>query len=518
MHEQVDALARRVAADEFWLEGWLACRRILRFEQKKAEGHADDRIVSLESALRPAGLEQQILAVLQATDWSMDLELGSVSPTATSAYERRAEAAKELGAAVANDTALVDRLIAVMHQGGVWAYPLGQGLAQGSVNAEDLWRCLLAGFKLLPATELDPSVLKGFLSELDKGDRALASKLLDLAWQDTSLAESLVELQLGVSLDAQALNRLHAAWAAGTVSAIQLTSIGHASKSVDPQALRAFLIAIATDQPGTHVALKILSMRVWSTQPDHELLHPALLDAARHLLSRVRLDRSQFTFNSGYELSDLIRRTLQGADGEVAAQQFARQLVSDLFANRVCAFDHTDLIRALLEVHPIAVLDAWFDTAGLDSNEAARLLQRDTHLNGPPTDVVSADKVLQWCNKRPTERFQLAASFVPFCAPSESAHDRPRWSTQAKQLLIHAPDKNAVLERLADQFFPSSWSGSRATIIERNATLLDLVGQIVPAELTPGLAALRQRLAKEIEEEHAFESRRQRGRDERFEW
>jgi hypothetical protein len=517
MHEEVDALARRIAADGFWLEGWVACSRILRYDQNKAQRDIYDRLVRLESALRPAGLEQQVLAVLRATAWNMDLELTSASHHAVNSYERRAEAAKELGAAVAKDASTIDRLTNDMHKGGAGAYALGQGLAQGSTDGEDVWQRLLAGFKARPVAERDPRVLIGFLSELAAGDRALASKLLDLAWQDTSLSESLVDLQLGISLDTQGLNRLQAARATGTVSTAQLKSIGHASKSVDPQELRDFLVAIADDQPGTHVALNILSTRVWGPQTDGEQQHPALLDAARHLLGRLTLDRSRFTLNSDYELSGLIRLMLPGADGELAAQQFARQLVTDLLADRVYAFEHTDLVRSLLEVHPVAVLDAWFDAAGHDGDSAARLLQSAKHHDGHPTDVIPADKILQWCKKGPAERFLAAASFVPFCAPNESAEDGPRWSVQAQQLLIHAPDKDATLDRFVDQFSPSSWSGSRATIIERNATLLDQVGEIVPAELTPGLAALRRRLTNEIKEEHAFESRIQRGRDERFE-
>lgn len=516
MHEQVDALARRVAADGFWLEGWAACRRILRYDQNKAEGDVHARLVRLESALRPAGLEQQVSAVLRATGWNMEPDSDSPSPDAGGSYQRRAEAAKELGAALANEAALIDQLNDDLYRGGVAAYALGQGLAQSSADADHLWQRLLMGFKTRPKAERDPRVLIGFLSELAAGDRALATKLLDLAWQDTSLSEILVELQLGMSLDDQGLNRLQAAWAAGTISTVQLKSIGHASKSLDPVALRDFLIAISNDQLGTHVALSILSARVWSPERDCEQQQPALVDAARHLLSRLTLDRSQFTEDSDYELRDLIRRMLPSPDGESAAQQFARQLVSDLLADRVYAFEHTDLMRALLEIHPVSVLDAWFDVA-VDDGAAARLLQADKHHGVSPTDVIPANKVLQWCEKRPAERFLLAASFVPFCEPSETAEDGPRWSTQAQQLLIHAKDKDAVLARLADQFSPSSWSGSRATIIERNATLLGQVGQIVPAELTPGLSALRQRLAKEVEGEHAFETRTQRGRDERFE-
>lgn len=517
MYEEVDALARRIAADGFWPEGWTACRRILRYDQKKTDGDVYDRLVRLEAALRPTGLEQKVLAVLRARDWNLDFECEGPSLQTANLYERRAEAAKDLGVVIANDAVQLDRLNDEMHKGGVGAYPLGEGLAMGSTDLEALWQRLLAGFKALPAADRDSRALTGFLSELARSNRALASKLLDLAWQDASLSESLVELQLGIPLDARGLHQLQAARASGTISTVQLRAIGHASKAAPPEALRDFLIAIADDSVGTHTALNILSTRIWGPTAEDEHQDPAVLDAARQLFSRLTLDRSQHLQSSDYELSDLIRRTLPGAGGQAAAQQFSQQLVRDLLEDRVYAFEHTDLMRALLEVHPVAVLDAWFEAAGQDGDAAARLLQSDKHHTGQPTDIVPADKVLEWCNKEPLSRYAMAASFVPFAAPTESSDDGHRWSTQAQQLLIHAPDKDVVLERLTEQFTPSSWSGSRATIMERNAGLLDQVSEIVPCDKTPALAGLKRRLAEEIEAEHAYESRMNRNRYERFE-
>lgn len=517
MYEEVDALARSIAADGFWLEGWTACRQILRHDQRKTECEVYDRLLRLEAALRPAGLEQQVLAALRATDWNQDLEPGGLSLHAANSYERRADAAQNLGAAIANDATQIERLNGEIHKGGVGAYALGEGLAMGSTDQEGLWQRLLDGFKALPVADRDSRALTGFLSVMATSDRALSAKLLNLAWQDPSLSDCLVEMQLAIPLDATGLHQLQAARAAGTISTVQLKAIGHATKAVDSESLRDFLMAIADDSVGTHTALNILSTRVWSAALDGGQQDDALLEAARHLFCRLTLDRSRRMQNSDFELADLVRRMLPGACGEAAAQQFARQLVSDFFDDRAHAREHTDLVRALLEVHPVAVLNAWFEAAGQDRDKAARLLQEGGHFHGPPTDVVPADKVLEWCDEEPVGRYPMAASFVPFAASTESSDDFLSWSSQAKQLLINAPDKDAVLERFAERFRPCSWSGSRATIIERNTRLLDQVGEILPSDQTPALSLLKRQLAKEIEGEHASESRMGRARDERFE-
>jgi hypothetical protein len=110
----------------------------------------------------------------------------------------------------------------------------------------------------------------------------------------------------------------------------------------------------------------------------------------------------------------------------------------------------------------------------------------------------------------------LAASFVSF-SNRRQAGEPLTWTDQAVTLLEHAPDRRCVLETFAQRFMPMSWSGSRASIMEANAELLDSLDPIVVSDLQPFIAEMRRALLHQVSQERVWEAQRERTENERFE-
>jgi hypothetical protein len=74
-----------------------------------------------------------------------------------------------------------------------------------------------------------------------------------------------------------------------------------------------------------------------------------------------------------------------------------------------------------------------------------------------------------------------------------------------------------VLTVFVERFRPTSWSGSRAALLEANARLLDTLEAEVRGELVPFVVKAKDQLAREIASERQWETERDQDRDERFE-
>jgi hypothetical protein len=131
-------------------------------------------------------------------------------------------------------------------------------------------------------------------------------------------------------------------------------------------------------------------------------------------------------------------------------------------------------------------------------------------------DVISNDALLTWCAQHPASRYALAAGLVQFAVRAADGEGLA-WSEQARLLLKHAPDCKPVLAAFIDRFSPTSWSGSRAVLIEGNARLLDALNGLVPSSVMSFVEQNRRRLGNVIEEERKQELSHARISDERFE-
>lgn len=91
------------------------------------------------------------------------------------------------------------------------------------------------------------------------------------------------------------------------------------------------------------------------------------------------------------------------------------------------------------------------------------------------------------------------------------------WTPLAMEMLKRSPDPVAVLETFVRRFPPTSWSGSRAAIIESRFGLLDRLDELKNASLASYVKRIRAQLVDDIARTRKWENEHDSARDERFE-
>ena len=439
----------------------------------------------------------------------MDLDGEPISAT-----ERLEAIVRDLGATVATDDEVFAELLPDILSGGYRAWTFGRGLASASPDLRATWARLAEGLELIDTEQRNVQVLRGFLAELWENDRALAQDLLDSALDQPALVEFIPVLHSAVSIDARGVERLKRALSAGKVPVwlYRNLAFGRTTDHLEGGVLKDLVLQIADQPNGFDVALEILFMRLYSdhsAQREHE---PKLFEAGRELLRSV-------TFRKGsqredYHLAGVVKTSLAAPDTGPVAAEIAVRLRQAVAARETYPWYNEDMLTALLEVQPRAVLDALFEGNDRDQQVGIDLFLGDCRVN--PADAISCETLIAWCEGDRERRYHLAASIITF-AHRPQASGPQVWSEQAKALLSSAPDPRIVLAVVIERFQPMNWSGSRAAQMETNALLLDSLESIFPSDLMPFLTEARAKFAEEVAKVRQWETKHDRVREERFE-
>lgn len=515
MYDELEALALRFAADDFWRDGWAACRQTMRFDRDRLTPDGSSRLTALEGQLRPTNLAERVRA-LALSDKSGGLDVEDVDDNITSALERREVIARDLGADVAVDDAVFTELLPDIMRGGSRAWAFGRGLAHASGDRRATWARLVEGMDQIPPEQRSVQVQRGFLNELWKQDQDLAQDLLDAALHQPALVVFLPVLHSAARLDVRGVERLKRGLESGQVPVEMYgnLALGGATNGLPGQSLSELLLLIAGKPDGFEVAVEILAMRFHSDRSAQREHEPELCEAGRQLLHLVRFKKGNHRDDD--ELARIARACLAGPEAEPLAAEIAGRLRHAVATYETNAFANDDLLRALLAVQPMAVLDALFEGNEREKRASVRLFDHMHRHQRNPRHELSPEQLLAWCDRKPGTRYVLAASIVTLARRSEE--NAPlEWSEQAKALIVHGPDPRAVLAVYVQRFRPTIWSGSRAALIEANARLLDTLGPDISAELLPFVTEAKERLAIEIAAARRSEAEEDRERDERFE-
>ena len=518
MHSSLESLSNSFSADGFWREGWVACRQTLNFDRDHLKPDVASRLSALETNLRPSNLQERVRAVVLSNNWSpgIDLEDIEVDGDVTSGIERLEKIARELGTSVATDDAVFTELLPELLRGGNRVVAFGRGLAAASPDLRATWARLVDGLEQIAPEQRNVQVLRGFLAVLWEQDKDLAQTLLDSALDQPAMRALLPELHTAVELDERGVERLKQVLRAGQVSVWMFRNLAY-GRSTDRLAggvLKDLLLLIADQSDGLDVALEILFMRLCSdrsTQRDHG---PELIEVGRELLRRITFRKDDQ--RRDHELEGVVKACLTGPDASPIAAEVATRLRQAVAAHETYSFHNDNLLKALLELQPVAVLDALFAGEEKDQRVGVSVFECMGDHRGNPADAISCEALIAWCEGDCERRYPLAASIITFARRPDASGSQV-WSEQAKALLAGAPDSKTVLAVLIKQFRPMSWSGSRAALMEANARLLDSLESHVPSGVMPFVTEAKAQLAQEVARERQWETEHDRARDERFE-
>jgi hypothetical protein len=511
--DELEATARAIAEQGFWLEGWAAIKQTIRYDAERMAPKLAGRLFALEQELRPDGLLQTARAYLLSSlrDASDIVDDDSLEDGrgAASARSRAGEITETLGYDTAAKPEVLEALLPelVSHHVGSRVPAFGKGLAAGASDLMALWQQLVAAFALAPEQERSPNVLRGFLRGAVEREPTMVAGILDNAVGDPLLGPWFPVLQTAVEIGECGAARLEAALQLSLAPAwtYEYVMYGRGSDSIPPASLRRIVLAIADLPDGYAVAVEVLAMHLASVRRSGGCVADEVTECGRELLSRWSGERHSNL--ADYHLAELASGCCAGPEAVPDVVRMCRHLAAALNEHHV---DAGELTSRLFGLHPTIALDQFFGETISD----ARVIAGWRHIvrRGNPLDNLPIETLLEWARVKPSTRFTtLAAVITPFRDDDKEA--APAWTPAAMQLLRHAPDRVAALAELSSALVPWSWSGSRADILERRRSLL--CAFLTDAD--PNVASWSRQRDYELEQLIQRERRRDQREDEGFE-
>jgi hypothetical protein len=322
-----------------------------------------------------------------------------------------------------------------------------------------------------------------------------------------------------VEIDERALERLHRALELGkaSITAYFNLAYGRVSDNVPGPEFRDLVLAIALKAGGWPIGLEMISMRLHSDGSAKRKPLPEVREAGRLLLAAFEIHgKDNRTTREDHELGVVARVSLAGEEGASVAKALCRKLMLAAENHDVSGYDYDDLMKGLLEVHPITILDELFSGNAKSQRVSVRLLNNFLRFHKNVLGSLPDDIVITWCDRDPTVRYPLAASVVLlFKRPKDG--EPHEWTPLAGRLLQKAPDPRLVLNEIVHRLRPTSWSGSLATKLEGRLKLLNsMPGGGIPI-LAASMAEAKRNLQASIDAERQSEREEDRTQSNRFE-
>ena len=498
---ELDGAVREIAAENFWPEGWIAVRSTIRFEADKVSAVGLEQLHSLEQFLRPRDLLQKVRAYVFSQSWDLDVVDGETDETVEGGSSQGvAEIARQLGREAVADPAALDVLLPELMRGDVqqgWFF--GEGLAENASQLAGLWPKLVGVLSVVPETERNVQVLRGFLYASATRNHELAEAWLDAAVTDPTVGYWFPVLQTAVEIGEKGAARLEASLQHGRapIWIYDQLAFGCVASSIPPDALRRLMLGFAQRAQGMRVAIHVFHMRLHSDRKNDGAIANTLIQCGRELLLRyVFAEPGQ---RDDYELSRIVEVCFGGEGAVSDATTVCRNILRGVERRRGSLHDYRTLIASLFRVQPIVALDAFL---GAEKVRDIWSVATDSDLSrANPLKEIPRPTLIAWAQISPEMRFPRLASAIPLFAGPEST-----WASLAMEVLNQAPDRAAILAELhLLRFYPRSCSGSLADILERRRALpRALLGHSDPLVVT---------WAKKMDAELGRAAEQERGRE-----
>ena len=287
--------------------------------------------------------------------------------------------------------------------------------------------------------------------------------------------------------------------------------LGRAIEVVPGTDIAKYILTLGRLPEGEGAAVQTLHMQFFDDRQSIRPHEPEIVAAGRELLRNMEF--VGWLSRDDYKLSEVARVCLAGPEGYAVARTVCEKIRQAAVDLKLYRSDLSQTTRTAFAIQPRGALDGFL--IGNQKLVAAgmRAIKFAESQSGP-IEVVS-EELLSWCEENPLARFPLAVSVVPVF--EQSADKPPIWNPLAVVLVHRAPDPVAVMKQLIGQLRPRVWSGSRSTILDVNANLLDQFDTRGNTALAALLASAKDELGEEARAQLKWETELDRDRDERFE-
>jgi hypothetical protein len=273
-----------------------------------------------------------------------------------------------------------------------------------------------------------------------------------------------------------------------------------------------------TKSDGDDTLLEALSMKLHGEDPAVDTLGPELRRLGLKAATKSLLaDHSDPGGSKDYRMENVIRAALifDGNDAEKTEWLDAIFSVVDERHGYIHAFEKA--IESTAGLMPKAFLNRVF--RGTEDQQSRRtFFIRNGGIRRCPLSKIDVADLIEWCQQRnEADIWGLVASGIRLWEKGYGTRDGSSITSSAVEFLAVAPEPETVLYSYADRVTPSSWSGSRADVMQPRADAIAELKQHEREDIAKATKSVSDRLAMEIERERVRDRQRDEEREQRFE-
>lgn len=525
----IDA-ARKLHAHRPWGEGWKAVRSTIYFFHTKRKDNEDveplpEILVTLERELEPNDLVPAVMAYVLSKGrdfWALDADYEHQGPNKFSEIRKILGAkAFKLGHEFAVSPHGLDELCPnlFLQDGMPYRVEFGKGLANGAPDLRIYWQQLVIQLDLQHKSQSDVSVIRGFIEETNSIDSALAQELLDQCAQHSELRFELVNLHPWQEFTEIDLDRCMSLLDDSDIRPHMYGAIlwGEQFSNLPESRVLELAQKLLSKPNGDEVVLEALSMKLADKGDAADTLGLALrtigLSAA---IQRFRRDHNDPGGYLDYAMERVIEATLRFDGNEAEKLEWLNTIFAVVDEHFGYIYSFEDAIGITAAWMPKEFLRRVF--VGTEDQQQRRLHfinHDDSHQS--PIAQIDVDILIEWCGttKDPQVWASVASGINLWSKDGEQSPICLQ--DDALRFLEASPDPGAILEIFAEHVAPSSWSGSRANVMQPR---VEAIGQLVThksADISKSARAEYEKLTQWVENEKERELREDSEREQRFE-
>ncbi|WP_312835603.1 hypothetical protein [Comamonas sp.] len=517
--DPLEQIIRDHGAGGQWPEVWLSIKKTLHYDSTHLSPDALSRLLSLERLTAPSSTLAEIRSYALLSPWGhVDLRDGD--------YEENMENMQKkvilLGELAAAEPQILEDLGAEIWKGDSTALLwFGEGLAKVEVDRLSTFYRLVASLITHGSKRTHPVLLAGFIRSVHNIDPAQAQKMLENALEMPALKHHAVYFIAAAPISPWASEKLLQLAQGGQQEAWHFRHLiyDRVHEAIPDEKFTNILSAINVLDKGYLSTIDLLRMRFSHAINKNHLPSEDLRAVARATIRKFMAEhQSAIERVPGYRLDEFLAVCLDAAAPANEVQEIIEIVCEGIETYRLSAFDLSNVIATLARNHPEMLLQTIFDRGEDWKYIASSLFKERVGSENASLNEAPLERIMAWCGDD-QERIQKTAGLVhsyTVCGLAKSSEDHPKrmvLSDHIKSLLAAATDKHAMVETIFEDINPSSWSGSRANIMEIRSKafeeLLDYPDTEVQAWVRTKLAILKQVIRTEQEREAAEHNRRE---------
>ena len=468
----LENIVRKYGAGGKWPDMWMAIKRTIHYNGKKHTPELFKRLEALEQFAAPADIYSEIEAyALTNTRDHVEVRVGDYSENLETLHQK----IEKLGELASSEPDYLERLAPRLwekHIDALWSF--GKGLAKGLSDQRLTFDTLVRLMKKQELEVVQPILFCGFIAGVHSCDPGLSRKLQESVLDVPELKQYFVNILSATPIAPWGVKKLIELAKAGELEAwrFQQIGFGRVHESIPDDDLSELLSALNDLADGIFSTIEILQMRFFTEKGSNYSPSDGLRSVGRQaILKMLSMHMDEISRQQFHGMDNVIEECLSAPATENEIRDIINLLCNGFETYRLYdGFELETVIAYLVENYPELVLDRALDS---DNSEQLMLsLFKDDFNRGCSSlNLVPTERLINWCKGNQDNLIKVAnavSAYTPLNKDSQLLENPKEviLSHNIKSLLDAADNKALIVETIYTNTFPTSWSGSRADIVE----------------------------------------------------